>query len=74
MEQFKCAHCGARKNETEILITTKYNNGRKVLKRVCTLCISKTMPNPLRKRVTQLWVLVACLAGILSYLLAYKIF
>ena len=74
METFKCSHCGHRKNETEILIATKYNAGKKQLKRICTSCISKTMANPLRKTVRNLWLLVICLTGLLSYLLAYKIF
>ena len=74
MEQFKCKHCGRRKNETEILIATRYVNGKKHLDRICTSCISRTMPNPLKKVNRNLWVLVICLTGLLSYLLAYEIF
>lgn len=74
MEQFKCSHCGSRKNETEILIATSYKGGKKQLKRICTSCISRSMPNPLRKVNRNLWIIIWCLSGIIGYLLAYKIF
>ena len=73
--QYKCSHCGIRKNETETVIASvKNSSGQIVRKTVCTKCIGRTLPNPLRKRVKQLWILVACLTAILSYLLAYQIF
>ena len=74
MEQYKCIHCGVRKNETETVITTKFRAGKKIMQRVCTKCYSRTMPNPLKKKIQLQWIIITCLTGLLAYLLAYKVF
>lgn len=62
-----------RKKETEVLIVRKIMNGKIIHQNVCTACISRTMPNPLRKKVQTLWLLVAMLTGIVCYLIAYHV-
>ena len=74
METIRCSHCNKSKPETQVLIVRKKKAGRTVHQNVCNSCINKTMPNPLRKKVTMLYILVSMLFGILSYLLAYKVF
>jgi hypothetical protein len=74
MDTLRCAHCGTRKKETEVVLIRIFKDGRRHVKNVCTLCLSRTLPNPLRKKVQLLWILAACEFGIIAYLLAYKVF
>lgn len=74
METIRCSHCNKAKPETQVLIVRKKKAGRTVHQNVCLSCVNKTLPNPLRKKVTMLYILVGSLLGLLSYLLAYKVF
>jgi len=74
MSQYRCGHCGSLKQEPEITIVHRKQNGRIIRKYICTNCLSRTLPNPLRKVVVRLWIVIACLTGIVCYFLAYKIF
>lgn len=74
MSQLRCFQCKTLKQETEVLIRRINNHGKIYSRNVCMSCLTRTMPNPLKKKVRLLYIAVACLTLLVCYLLAYKVF
>jgi uncharacterized membrane protein YvbJ len=72
MDSIKCKYCGSRKKETEVLIRRRLQNGRLVHENICNNCLSRNLPNPLKKVVFWMRIAIVCLTLLVIYLLIHR--